>query len=133
MRQAMTEDVLTLARQVSRRFYDATGECDTNATPEKHHATGLATPALQQVSGIDIDDLHREAGEVDWAANKDAPHWVETFARSVSEGRLLRAGVVPDTYTAKTVCKSCGEVPVPPGWGSTVNNCRWCFVGGYQK
>ena len=79
-----------------------------------------------------IDELRAEAGEVDWAANKDEPHWVETFARSVSEGRLLRAGVVPDTYTAKTVCKSCGEVPVPPGWGSTVNNCRWCFVGGYK-
>ncbi len=131
MRQAIKDDVLALAEQVSQRQSNAKAGCDTHATSEKDcakpHAKGSG-----KLYAIPESELRAEAGEIDWEANKNEPYWVETFSRTVAEGRLLRQGIVPETYTAKTTCKNCGDVPVPPGFGANVNNCRWCFVGGYK-
>jgi len=141
MRQAMTDDVLTLARQVSQRFEDATGQCDSHATPEKHHATGHETPLARErgekvVYGLSLVEIEREAGAAFWEEIKGEPQTIEKFARDVSESRQLGAGVTPDTYTETIHCRKCGDVPVPPYWmvrySNQVNNCRWCFVGGYK-
>ena len=94
---------------------------------------GEGVSSVSAVSGgLSPGELRREAGWVDWYANKGRPGWIEAFARVVSESRLLSQGIVPDTYTEKALCRSCGEVPIPPGWREEVNNCPWCFVGGYK-
>jgi len=92
------------------------------------------SPSVSFVSSdLSREELKKEAGDAFWEEIKDNPKLVAKWATTISESRLLRAGITPDTYTETIHCKKCGDVPAPPGWMKRVNNCRWCFVGGYQK
>jgi hypothetical protein len=49
---------------------------------------------------------------------------VRVFALSV----VLRRGIVPEGWTAITVCLQCGPVWVPPGGAAEVSACPWCSL-----
>ena len=77
---------------------------------------------------IPIDELKKEAGE-DWQELVAEPDKLYAFADAISKQRLMEQGIVPDSYTAITHCKACGDVYVTP---ALVNNgnvlgCPWCW------
>ncbi len=52
----------------------------------------------------------------------------ETYRQSLYTSRLMRAGVVPSSYTATGFCNHCGPVFLPFGPNEPVLGCPWCFV-----
>ena len=52
----------------------------------------------------------------------------ETYRQSLYTSRLMRAGVVPSSYTAIGHCNHCGPVFLPFEFKEPVLGCPWCFV-----
>ena len=79
-------------------------------------------PALIQ----ELERIRRLAG-ADWDEIANAPEQFQAFHRMVETHRTIRAGRVPDHFTATTVCKRCGPVPIWPGLPAEALGCPWCF------
>lgn len=70
---------------------------------------------LQVQAAGDWDDIKADIGKLLAFADLEAI-------------RLIReSGNCPDSYTAKTTCRNCGEVPIFEGCPPQVNGCPWCL------
>ena len=52
----------------------------------------------------------------------------DAYRHSLYTSRLMRAGVVPSSYTATGFCNRCGPVFLPVELKDPVLGCPWCFV-----
>jgi hypothetical protein len=76
--------------------------------------------------GISLAELRDLAGK-DWPDLEANPELLECFAEIVSIRKMRERGEVPPTYTAMTVCRHCGPVPIFPGVAEKVEGCPWCM------
>ncbi len=74
------------------------------------------------------DELRREA-EDDWDEVSNDPAQLVAFADSLAIVQIRQSGGVPDTYTAMTNCRKCGDVPVYEGLPRAIEQCPWCMNG----
>ena len=81
---------------------------------------------LRSVHGLSVAELRQAAGP-DWQQIQDDPRLLDAFAHAVMVGRMRRRGEVPAHYTARTVCKGCGPVPIFEGVPDRIDGCPWCF------
>ncbi len=81
---------------------------------------------LEVCHGLTLVDLKQAAGP-DWPEIENDPATLEALARSISIRRMRERGEVPPDYTATTVCRHCGPVPIYPGVAERVLGCPWCF------
>jgi hypothetical protein len=88
--------------------------------------TAVTKAGETEITGIPLDDLRAHAGK-DWPEIESNPAVLECFADIVAIRRMREKGVVPPSYTRKTVCAGCGPVPIYEGVGPTVEGCPWCF------
>lgn len=51
----------------------------------------------------------------------------ETLARAIEIRHQREHGKIPNHYTAVTVCKHCGQIPIFPGVPAKVKDCPWCL------
>ena len=56
------------------------------------------------------------------------PECLRALAMTVQTRRIMESGGIPWGWTAQTVCKRCGPVPIFPGCLPEVIGCPWCFV-----
>jgi hypothetical protein len=80
----------------------------------------------RQVHGIPPAELRELAGK-DWPELEANPALLECFADMVAIRKMRERGEVPPTYTAMTVCRHCGPVPIFPGVAARVEACPWCL------
>ncbi len=80
----------------------------------------------EKLHGIPLAELKAMLG-TDWPECEADPVLLETYARSVATRRMREAGVVPQHYTATTICAHCGPVLIFPGAPERVLSCPWCF------
>ena len=78
------------------------------------------------IHGIPLTELRELAGK-DWPDLEANPALLECFTEIVSIRKMRERGEVPPTYTAVTVCRHCGPVPIFPGVAERVEGCVWCF------
>ncbi len=72
------------------------------------------------------DELLRAAGD-DWPELLTDPAKLIAFADLLAISQIRESGGIPDTYTGKTTCQNCGEVPIWQGCPPQVNGCPWCL------
>ena len=92
-------------------------------------AKELLERAAAAAPGVTADDLR---------ANLDAEDWQDSaliafeplrgLAHAIHNSRELRAGRVPEGWTATTKCAVCGPVKIFPGGSKAVLGCPWCFA-----
>ena len=100
-------------------------------TPElrqaiRHHKGEVIRSLVLDRYGLTLAEIQDTAGP-DWPEVETDPALFETVARSVVARRMRERGEVPAHYTAKTVCKHCGPVPIFEGTPERVEGCPWCF------
>ena len=71
----------------------------------------------------------REAAQDDWDELSNDPAQLVAFADSLAIVQIRQSGGVPDTYTAMTNCRKCGDVPVYEGLPRAIEQCPWCMNG----
>lgn len=78
---------------------------------------------------ISIDELKKVAAE-DWDDIKDNPDAIESLSDLIHKRNKMNNGGIPDNYTSKGFCESCGEIPIPPEMEhySPFIGCMWCSV-----
>ncbi len=89
----------------------------------------LRKPGAERIAqghGLTLADLQQAAGP-DWAEIENDPATLEALANSIQIRRMRERGEVPPDYTATTVCRHCGPVPIFPGVAERVLGCPWCF------
>jgi len=74
------------------------------------------------------DDLKRQAAD-DWEWVLADPTKLIAFACLEAICQIRESGRIPDTYTAVTNCRNCGDVPIYPGAPDKVDACVWCMNG----
>ncbi len=105
---------------------------DLRAKLKAHKAellTALEKPTadrITQTHGLTLADLQQAAGP-DWPEIEQDPAAIEALANSIQIRRMREHGEVPPDYTATTVCRHCGPVPIFPGVAERVLGCPWCF------
>ncbi len=82
--------------------------------------------SLEVCHGLTLADLQQAAGP-DWSEIENDPATLEDLAHSITIRRMRERGEVPPDYTATTVCRHCGPVPIYPGVAERVVFCPWCF------
>lgn len=109
----------------------------------KSHATADATAVQQQVHTDASNgpprhaellhylrptwaELEDEAGE-DWAWIRADSEALASLKYAVRTKRMREHGMVPPDYTASTICRSCGPVPIFQGSPAQVDGCPWCL------
>jgi len=80
-----------------------------------HHESEVSDQELREV----LDD--------DWDEVSNDPAQFEAARYSLRTIQQIAAGQVPDSYSAKTICKHCGPVPIWEGCDPEVAGCPWCF------
>ena len=80
----------------------------------------------ETIHGLTMAELSELAGK-DWPDLEANPALLECFAEIVSIRKMRERGEVPPTYTAVTVCRHCGPVPIFPGVAEKVEGCPWCM------
>jgi hypothetical protein len=63
----------------------------------------------------------------DWERISGDPEALAVLTDHVMTARMIRKGQIPPGYTAETICRGCGPVPVWPGSPERVDACPWCF------
>lgn len=89
----------------------------------------LRKPGAERIAqdhGLPLADLQQAAGP-DWSDIENDPVTLEALARSITIRRMRERGEVPPDYTATTVCRHCGPVPIYPGVAERMLGCPWCF------
>ncbi len=81
---------------------------------------------IAQTHGLTLADL-QQAASPDWSEIEHDPPTLEALAHSITIRRMRERGEVPPDYTATTVCRHCGPVPIYPGVAERVLGCPWCF------
>jgi hypothetical protein len=75
---------------------------------------------------ISLDKIREKAGD-DWLEVAKDPAQLKAFADLLAIEDMRQQGIVPDHYTATTVCRRCGPVPIWEGCAPVVAGCPWCF------
>lgn len=57
----------------------------------------------------------------------EGPEVLRAYAEAVAERKQRERGEVPANYTARTVCRGCGPVPIFEGAPGEVLGCPWCW------
>ncbi len=89
--------------------------------------------SLQSVDTLRRKLLRERRGELkvqaagDWDEIKADIGKLLAFADLEAIRQIRESGNCPDTYTAKTTCRNCGEVPIFEGCPPQVNGCPWCL------
>ena len=100
--------------------------------PLGHSLTKLSkdreTDLPSVIYGMRIGQLKQAAGS-DWPHIIEEPRRLVAFADAVRTTGLLRQGKVPPHYTATTLCRHYGPVPIFEGCPAEVIGCPWCFAG----
>lgn len=88
----------------------------TCVTPEnREHKHGLTLAELKEAAGEDWPDIEHDSKAM------------EAMAKALKLQRMRERGEIPPHYTATTICKHFGPVPIFPGCPETVLGCPWCF------
>lgn len=90
------------------------------------HKNTLMTYLIAGRYGLTVEELRDLAGK-NWPDLEANPALLEGFAEIVSIRKMRERGEVPPTYTAMTVCRHCGPVPIFPGVADKVEGCPWCM------
>ncbi len=80
---------------------------------------------LRESSG---DEL-RQSAEDDWEELSGDPAKLIAFADLLAITQIRESGNCPDTYTATTTCRNCGDVPIFENCLPKVDGCVWCMNG----
>lgn len=119
----LAQAVLQRNRRNSARNTCATTELRTPATGATN---SLRNTAVAQFHGVPLTELRDLAGP-DWPELEADQSKLESFAKMISTRHMRERGQAPPSYTAVTVCRHCGPVPIHPGVAKTVEGCVWCF------
>lgn len=65
----------------------------------------------------------------DWVTLKKDWGTLEAIFSAISDIKTRERGEIPAAYTDTTICKDCGEIPIPPSMrcDGYVLGCPWCF------
>ncbi len=80
---------------------------------------------LRESSGGEL----RQAAEDDWDEVSNDPAKLIAFADLLAITQIRESGSIPDTYTATTTCRNCGDVPIFENCLPRVDGCVWCLNG----
>ncbi len=80
---------------------------------------------LRESSGGEL----RQAAEADWEEVSNDPAKLVAFADLLAITQIRESGSIPDTYTATTTCRNCGDVPIFENCLPRVDGCVWCMNG----
>jgi len=77
---------------------------------------------------LTVEELNCRAGD-DWNEIKNDPNILEAFSKAALYSITRQKGLIPRDYTATTICKNCGEVPIDPSIRNDgyVLGCPWCL------
>ncbi len=100
-------------------------QCNENSAPLDTEPTKL-TKLLQDELRPTWAESEDHAGVEFWESFSREQR--EAYRQSLYTSRLMRAGVVPSSYTAIGHCKHCGPVFLPFEPTEPVLGCPWCFV-----
>ena len=78
-------------------------------------------PALMR----SLIEIQAEAGD-DWQEISGDPEKLRAFVDMLTIAAMRERAEVPPHYTATTVCRHCGPVPIFPGLPDKVAGCPWC-------
>jgi hypothetical protein len=97
----------------------------------RHHKTEIIltltdAPTVARHHGLTVSDLEEAAGP-DWPEVQTDPSLLGVLAEAVATRRMRERGEIPPHYTAITICRHCGPVPIYPGVADQVEGCPWCF------
>lgn len=97
-------------------------------SPQKALSIDLIDRIQEQKPALirELARLRKLAGD-DWDEIARKPEPFSAFLCMVQTVRAVRAGQVPEHYTATTNCRQCGPVPIWPGLPAEVAGCPWCF------
>ena len=73
-----------------------------------------------------LQELQQRA-EQDWEEISKSPEQLKALAELIMIEDMRHRGIVPDHYTATTICKHCGPVPIFEGTWPESDGCPWCF------
>ena len=73
-----------------------------------------------------LEKIKRKAG-ADWNEIANDPEQLKAFAELLMIVEMRENGIVPDHYSAETICKHCGPVPIFPGCPAHIDSCPWCL------
>lgn len=109
----------------------ATQETENAGTVAEVATVAVASPSEVQFThtatyGLTVVAIQETAGP-DWPEVEANPVLFETLARAIQTRWMRERGEVPAHYTAKTICKHCGSVPIFEGVPERVEGCPWCF------
>lgn len=101
---------------------------------ERNLTSATAVPQAGETGklhGIPLSELRELAGH-DWP--ECGPELLECLAQAVQTRRMRERGIVPQHYTATTICARCGPVLIFAGAPARVQSCPWCFnrIAGKQ-
>lgn len=65
--------------------------------------------------------------ENDWDFYKNDVQALVAWAKLLFEKKLMEQLIIPPSFTASTVCKHCGKIPIHPGQANSVLGCPWCI------
>ena len=89
----------------------------------------LLERAVAAAPGVTADDLRANLDKEDWQDSAlIAFEPLRGLAHAIHNSRELRAGRVPEGWTATTKCAVCGPVRIFPGGSKTVLGCPWCLA-----
>ena len=73
-----------------------------------------------------LERVRHDAGS-DWDEIASDPEKLKSYFELLMISDMRNRGVVPDHYTATTICKHCGPVPIFEGCWPESDGCPWCF------
>ncbi len=77
---------------------------------------------------VTINELQEALSEDDFLDSQlMTPKGLEALAHVVRATRMREQGEVPPGWTAITLCRRCGPVPVWEGCPPDIQGCPWCF------
>ena len=114
-------DTVSTASRLSASQPTVFEKVDWNEQPDPAIAAHIA-----QTHDLTVADLQQAAG-LDWAEIENDAATLEASANSIQIRRMRERGEIPAHYTAITICRHCGPVPIFPGVAERVAECVWCF------
>lgn len=106
-------------KQAASRVLARNSTCNNRATVSLEGCNSAPSPELRE-----LHDEHAVIAEHDSTLTRQE---AEAMARAIEIRRMRERGEIPEHYTAVTVCRHCGPVPIFPGAPGEVEGCPWCF------
>jgi len=121
---ANPQDEISEISNFSRRAYPkrVVGNRDWSESPPVQSVDEWSK-RLRGSSGGEL----RQAAEEDWEEVSNDPAKLIAFADLLAITQIRESGSIPDTYTATTTCRNCGDVPIFENCLPKVDGCVWCM------